>query len=277
MSKKNRPHGHYCKICGEYKANEKFSGKGHAAHICKTCSKLSAAEKSEAMAINRLMNLSMNHLSDSEKKWLEYCTHDKRPEVAGMSKDIYRMHFPYAERNAIKKQLVIHSFVFEVNTEVWDGYDDWEKVHQCISVDRNERKITMQDFGRKKPGQSIVLEGSQMSKLLKWMVHSLEIFMWPQDYYLTYSGSGFFKEIVQELDVAEDAGIDGFQWEDTLEERNGSVKEETGQRASWHIRINYTNDAWQDISCYDGQLDMEKAEELYFCLLEHFEEDDGFF
>ena len=25
--------GHYCKVCGEYKANEKFSGKGHAAHI----------------------------------------------------------------------------------------------------------------------------------------------------------------------------------------------------------------------------------------------------
>ena len=34
MSKKksDRPHGHYCKICGEYKANEKFSGKGHATH-----------------------------------------------------------------------------------------------------------------------------------------------------------------------------------------------------------------------------------------------------
>ena len=47
--RKNRPHGHYCKVCGEYKANEKFSGKGHAAHICKACSKLSAAEKSERM------------------------------------------------------------------------------------------------------------------------------------------------------------------------------------------------------------------------------------
>ena len=45
--KKNRPHGYYCKICGEYKANEKFSGKGHAAHICKACSRLSAAEKAE--------------------------------------------------------------------------------------------------------------------------------------------------------------------------------------------------------------------------------------
>ena len=24
--------GHYCKVCGEYKANERFSGRGHAAH-----------------------------------------------------------------------------------------------------------------------------------------------------------------------------------------------------------------------------------------------------
>ncbi len=29
--------GHYCKICGEYKSNESFSGKGHAQHICKEC------------------------------------------------------------------------------------------------------------------------------------------------------------------------------------------------------------------------------------------------
>lgn len=28
-----KKNGHYCKVCGEYKANEKFSGKGHAAHI----------------------------------------------------------------------------------------------------------------------------------------------------------------------------------------------------------------------------------------------------
>lgn len=33
--KSNRPHGHYCKIYGEYKANERFSGKDYAAHICK--------------------------------------------------------------------------------------------------------------------------------------------------------------------------------------------------------------------------------------------------
>ena len=37
MAKKKKHKGHYCRICGEYKANEKFSGKGYAQHICKTC------------------------------------------------------------------------------------------------------------------------------------------------------------------------------------------------------------------------------------------------
>ena len=37
MSKKL--HGHYCRICQQHKANEKFSGRGHAAHICKACAK----------------------------------------------------------------------------------------------------------------------------------------------------------------------------------------------------------------------------------------------
>ena len=35
--KKKKQQGHYCRICGDYKANEKFSGKGYAQHICKSC------------------------------------------------------------------------------------------------------------------------------------------------------------------------------------------------------------------------------------------------
>ena len=41
-SKKKKPKkqpGHYCRVCGRRRANEKFSGKGHAAHICKDCAK----------------------------------------------------------------------------------------------------------------------------------------------------------------------------------------------------------------------------------------------
>ena len=46
-----KPHGHYCIICGEYKANEKFSGKGHKAHICKKCSKLGPEKLNEIKTI----------------------------------------------------------------------------------------------------------------------------------------------------------------------------------------------------------------------------------
>lgn len=31
--------GHYCKICGRTRPNEKFSGKGHRNHVCKDCSR----------------------------------------------------------------------------------------------------------------------------------------------------------------------------------------------------------------------------------------------
>ncbi len=90
--KRNRPHGHYCKVCGEYKANEKFSGRGHAAHICKTCSQLSPAERAEAMTLTRLDHLPMGRLSASDQKWLKNRLHDKRPEVAEAARQIYTLH-----------------------------------------------------------------------------------------------------------------------------------------------------------------------------------------
>ena len=49
--------GHYCKVCGEYKANEKFSGKGQTAHICKTCAALPPEKQAEEMMLTRLVNL----------------------------------------------------------------------------------------------------------------------------------------------------------------------------------------------------------------------------
>lgn len=51
MAKKKKKHpGHYCRICGEYKANEKFSGKGHARHICKSC--MSASNKGTSSSLS---------------------------------------------------------------------------------------------------------------------------------------------------------------------------------------------------------------------------------
>lgn len=62
--------GHYCKVCGEYKANEKFSGKGHAAHICKTCAALPSEKQAEEMTLTRLVNLPWR-LSKEQISWLK--------------------------------------------------------------------------------------------------------------------------------------------------------------------------------------------------------------
>ncbi|MCC5790156.1 MAG: hypothetical protein JJT75_11010 [Opitutales bacterium] len=36
--------GHFCRICGRERPNEKFSGKGQKNHICKDCARLPVAE-----------------------------------------------------------------------------------------------------------------------------------------------------------------------------------------------------------------------------------------
>lgn len=39
--------GHYCRICGRTRSNEKFSGKGHKNHVCKDCSGKSGKKAEE--------------------------------------------------------------------------------------------------------------------------------------------------------------------------------------------------------------------------------------
>ena len=78
-----KKHGHYCKVCGEYKANEKFSGKGHASHICKSCASL----------LNRLLNLPWR-LSKEQLSWLKNRLKDRRPDVRALAQEQYEMRFP---------------------------------------------------------------------------------------------------------------------------------------------------------------------------------------
>ncbi len=44
-SKSRKKFGHYCRICGKRKPNEKFSGKGHKTHVCKKCASLPIEER----------------------------------------------------------------------------------------------------------------------------------------------------------------------------------------------------------------------------------------
>ena len=270
MSKKKsgRPHGHYCKICGEYKANEKFSGKGHAAHICKACSKLSAAEKAEAMTINRLMNFHMGRLNASEKKWLENRVHDRRPEVASLAREVYNAHFPYAERNARKKQLLINTLSFELhNTTVYDEYGDEYPVNMRFTADRLSNVLTMADFDADGVEQVIMLEKKQMGKLLRWVIHTLEIFMWVEDYQL---GPDTPFADIPDLDLLPEYWPDGE--DDDWPEDDAPEQEESEPEADvyWRVKIEYADGAEQEIVSYQDNL-FDKPDELFFALREYFQ------
>lgn len=89
--------GHYCKVCGEYKANEKFSGKGHATHICKACASLPPEQRAEAIAVNRLISLPWR-LSKADMTWLKNRAKDKRPAVRALAKEQLDARFPPARQ-----------------------------------------------------------------------------------------------------------------------------------------------------------------------------------
>jgi hypothetical protein len=66
-----KPHGHYCRICGEYKANEKFSGSGHAAHICRACAKLPLLERNEHELTTKIDRIASEYrISPEHLDWL---------------------------------------------------------------------------------------------------------------------------------------------------------------------------------------------------------------
>ena len=111
--------GHYCKICGEYKANEKFSGKGHAAHICKACQALPIEKRNIKATLTRLMNLPYR-LSKEQIAWLKAKCKDKRPEISSTAMEIFAERFPNAEKNARKRQLHISRMSFYVNDTLID-------------------------------------------------------------------------------------------------------------------------------------------------------------
>ena len=56
-----------------------------------------------------------------------------------------------------------------------------ELADRRFTIDRKSRVLTMTDFHAEDREQSVTLEGGQMAKLLRYIVHTLEIFMWEQD------------------------------------------------------------------------------------------------
>ena len=57
MGTRKKARGHFCWCCGRVRANERFSGRGHARHLCKECSKLGKEELAYRQAVRDIDGL----------------------------------------------------------------------------------------------------------------------------------------------------------------------------------------------------------------------------
>ena len=77
-----RHQGHYCKVCGEIKSNESFSGKGHKNHICKKCAQLPNDVRQQMMRENAMPFSSFDDIDDKQMlidEDVEYMDFDALP------------------------------------------------------------------------------------------------------------------------------------------------------------------------------------------------------
>lgn len=222
---------HCCKVCGEYKSNESFSGKGHAAHICKKCAALPAAQRSENMMLTRLLNLPWQ-LSPHQRDWLKSLQNDSRPLVASAAKELYADRYPYAARNERKKQLHIRHMELAIHGEVFDEYGDSFFRELYFALDRKERIVQLRDEEKTK---KTVLTDKEMRKLLNGIVNRYEVFCWEEDYGLS--------DNADEINVLYD--------EEGPSEKEVFTDSDGESDPSWEANVSYLNGESQEMCGYD--------------------------
>src|SRR5690606_40472144 len=98
---KKKPAGHYCRICGRRRANEKFGGRDHALHICKDCQrelKREARQKRKAGETDAVMLETEEDLMDMDEDDLEWMP--DQPLTTPSAKNTGKKGIPYDELDA---------------------------------------------------------------------------------------------------------------------------------------------------------------------------------
>jgi hypothetical protein len=91
--------GHYCRICGRFRANEKSSGKGHREHICKDCSRLPKEERRFVEEADEVRGyLSQSNISTKNLTRLKALAHSSNPEIAELGKLVLEIGRAYPRK-----------------------------------------------------------------------------------------------------------------------------------------------------------------------------------
>jgi len=267
--------GYYCWICGEHKANEKFSGKGHAAHICKACAAKSPEQKSEDMTINRLHSMALRHLNESEINWLKNRHHDSRSEVNELARQVFELKFPRQARNETKRQLHINNIVLRIRGEAFDDCGDEYTVNAEFTADASGKivKKLYDDNGALVEEQSVDIGVKAARKLFNVAVHKYDISFWDTD--LCYEVSrnpdiDLLPEFLDDDDLGfNDLEDDELNFDDEPKRSDADDSNISDDRTpAWSTEITYKNKTEQNIKGYDYIPDpvMKLLDDLNFYL-----------
>jgi len=93
--------GHYCRICGQDRPNEQFSGKGHRIHVCKRCNAKPKRERKAIEDTNSIFAfMRQSHISERNVARLESMAKSEHPQVASLAAIVLKVAMvkPYKTR-----------------------------------------------------------------------------------------------------------------------------------------------------------------------------------
>jgi len=288
--KQNRPEGHFCYVCGENKANEKFSGRGHANHICGACQSLPQAERNEMIAVRKIGNMAFRYLSDTEIKWLRGKMNDSRPEVREAAREAHAIKFPHYERNMMKKGLTTRSLEFFIHGAVWDEYGDEMPAHMRFFAN-NTGAIRRIDYSASEGEQETSINIGQQTalKFLKAVVHQLNAPFWSED--LCDAGPDEYDPYDPYLDILPECRPDygqditedeNFEWalyidgDDDLEKSEGPETLAGAKEPIWSLKLALTKGYGEKTQTFYNQMHQD-PQDLFWSLMELFQPDDDEF
>ena len=268
----DRPHGHFCRVCGEHKANEKFSGKGHAAHICKACASLPVAERNEMETLRKIEGMAFRHLNEQEIKWLRKKMDDLNPYIARAAKEAHGFKFPRYERNQIKKGLTAFSLELFIHGEIWDEYGDEVSVHALVELDDTGvlRRVDYNAPENERESE-IAVEKHDARRFLKALIHQDDVLFWDED--LSDADPG---DVDPYLDILPECRPGYGEAEDTDEEESAATEAAPpadDRKPIWTLTLELNNGEEKALAFYNQMHDA--PQQLYWALMDWFDMEAG--
>lgn len=132
---RSKKRGHFCKGCGDFLPNEKFSGRGHREHLCKECKKAGNLVSTESnFDFDRNINLLSKAIRNCMIVYMEYDSfflfeYQNSRYIIGedLSSDIYVYQGDKEQKFLVSEKLLKSEVVMDVLCKKY--YDTMDNGH----------------------------------------------------------------------------------------------------------------------------------------------------